>query len=110
MSLKKLIKGLLLTYGAVALIDRHGDDVANWLEKKAIEIGRKAGESYSKDTIDQSGCLVFKRAQFSDMRKSSRYYAKVGSCDFDLLEYIFFGTPSDISNFETYDCYILVEE
>ena len=110
MSIKRLIKGFLLAYGAVTLIERHGDDVAQWLEKKAAEIGRKAGESYSKDATDQSGCLVFKKVQSSDVRKGSIYFAKVGLHGFDLLEYTFYGTPSDISNFETCDCYILIEE
>lgn len=110
MSFKKILKGFLLAYGTVTLIERHGDDVAKWLEKKAAEIGRKAGESYSKGTSDQSGYLVFKQVRSSDVGHGCIYYAKVGSHGFDLLEYTFFGTPRDVSNFETYDCYILVEE
>lgn len=110
MKLKKLFYTFLGIYGAAKLIEEHGDDVAKWLEKKAAEIGRKAGESYSKDTIDQSHCLVFKQVRSSDMRHGDIYYAKVGHCGFDLLEYTFLGTPSDTSNFETYNCYILVKE
>lgn len=105
MSIKRLIKGLLLTYGAVTLIERHGDDVAKWLEKKAAEIGRKAGEKYVNS---DNSIYEFAKAYYADLKDGDIYFTKVGTKDnFDLLSYEFSSATVDFHNFEKYDCYIL---
>ena len=108
MSFKKILKGFLLAYGTVTLMERHGDDVAKWLEKKAAEIGRKAGEKYCVP-VDHK--LVFKEIfNFDSLRPGDSYYISVGDVDrFDLLRYDYGDDETDRLN-QKYDCYILVEE
>lgn len=105
MKLKKLIFTFLGIYGARALIKDHGDDIVKWLDRKAQEIGRKAGESYAG--VNNS-VYEFGKAYYADMENGDIYFTKLGNKEnFDLLSYEFRSTPVDIHNFEKYDCYIL---
>lgn len=106
MSFKKILKGFLLAYGTVTLIERHGDDVAKWLEKKAAEIGRKAGEKYVNP---DNSIYEFGTAYYSQMEEGDVYFVKMGDKNsFDLLAYTFGrNSDKDHHNFGVYDCYIL---
>ena len=105
MKLKKLIFAFLGIYGARALIKDHGDDIVKWLDRKAQEIGRKAGESYAgvNDSIYE-----FAKAYYADLEVGHIDFTQVGTKEsFDLLAYEFRSTPVDVHNFDKYDCYIL---
>ena len=108
MRIKRLLKGLLLTYGAVQLINNHGEDFANWLEKQAEKLAREAGESYC---VPVEHKLVFKKIfNLDSLRSGDTYYINVGTADrFDLLSYVYGEDETDRLN-QKYDCYILVEE
>lgn len=109
MRIKRLLKGFILAYGTVQLINNHGEDFANWLEKQAEKLARKAGESYC---VPVEHKLVFKRIFNSDcLNYGDTYYIAVGATDkCDLLVYAYDNGDDDRINFSKYDCYILVEE
>ena len=105
MKLKKLLKGFLLAYGAVSLINDHADDISNWLDRKAQELARKAGEKYNGVEPE----LKFKRIWTANrLSNGCEYYARFDS---DLLAFIYNKDDERHRiNFENHDCYILVEE
>lgn len=106
MKLKKLFYTFLAIYGAAKLIEEHGDNVAKWLEKKAAEIGRKAGEKYVNP---DNSIYEFGTAYYSQMEEGDVYFVKMGDKNsFDLLAYTFGrNSDKDLHNFGVYECYIL---
>ena len=111
MKLKKLFYTFLGIYGAAKLIEEHGNDVAKWLEKKAAELGRKAGEKYTYyDPMDN--ILKFKRIWHDlNLNPGDHYYILIGAPGrADLLVYTYGNEEDDRLNFAKYECYILVEE